>query len=226
MSLRFFGFHDSVSEGKFLWEILTQLRGLGVGRCVTKSEWMRRWPDQPSYMRIVKARPTMDRWLQEGSLWADWTFRGKHLGVYEFGTDLNRSDWVLIHKHEEKKFTENRQQMGTLNIPSTFPVPPLQQLLSKKWAEKCGGSEAAVHHKKRAPLDVCLDPNFEMYRKFIKRVEPKKMSDSIYDEIDPGVFLDLYGRMLPTKIDAWSPDPEVVQYRFSRQTFEEFEEDE
>lgn len=54
MSLRFFGFHDCASEGKFLFEILAQLKGMGVGRYVTKSEWMLKWPDQPSYLRIIK----------------------------------------------------------------------------------------------------------------------------------------------------------------------------
>uniref|UniRef100_A0A914GWV3 Uncharacterized protein n=1 Tax=Globodera rostochiensis TaxID=31243 RepID=A0A914GWV3_GLORO len=222
MSLRFFGVHDCASDGKFLWEILAQLRGLGVGRYVTKTEWTRRWPDQPSYLRIVKARPAMDRWLQEGRLWADWTFRGRHLGLFEFDSDLNRSDWILIHKHEEKNFTEDKQRMASLNIPSSFPIPPLQQLLSNKWAEKYGSDEFLS--KKRAPLDVCLDPNFEIYRKFIKRTEPTKMSDSIYDEVEPGVFLDLYGQMLPTKIDSWSPEPQLTFYRFARQTFEQFDE--
>ena len=37
MSLRFIGNQDFVSNGKFLWEILTQLKNLGVGRYVTVS---------------------------------------------------------------------------------------------------------------------------------------------------------------------------------------------
>lgn len=52
--IKFIGNYDVSAEGKFLWEILCQLRSLGVGRIVTKNEWMRKWPKQPSYLRIVK----------------------------------------------------------------------------------------------------------------------------------------------------------------------------
>jgi hypothetical protein len=68
----------------------------------------------------------MDRWLKNGQLWAEWTFRGRNIGVYEFDRNLNRSDWVLIHRHEEKKFTENNKKMPLLEIPASLPVPPLQ----------------------------------------------------------------------------------------------------
>lgn len=60
MSIRFFGIHDYAREGKFLWEILTQLRGMGVGRYVTKTEWMRKWPDELSYLKIIKAGSGLD----------------------------------------------------------------------------------------------------------------------------------------------------------------------
>lgn len=33
----------------------------------------------------------MDRWLLHGRIWADWTYRGINLGLYEFSTDLARS---------------------------------------------------------------------------------------------------------------------------------------
>lgn len=68
----------------------------------------------------------MDRWLSGGTVWAEWTFRGRALGVYEFDKNLNRADWILIHKHEEKKFLDNPKKMQMLEIPSTIPVPPLQ----------------------------------------------------------------------------------------------------
>ena len=110
MAYRYVGNYDVTAEGKFLWEILCQLRNFGTGRVVTKNEWHRKWPEQPSYLRVIRvsitfvllltiqARPGMDRWLFSGKLWAEWTYRGKNLGVYEFSKDLNRSDWKLVHR--------------------------------------------------------------------------------------------------------------------------------
>lgn len=67
----------------------------------------------------------MDRWLHKGRLWAEWTYRGHNLGVYEFDRDLDRSDWKLIHKHEEKEFIQIKNKMPPIDIPDTFPLPPL-----------------------------------------------------------------------------------------------------
>jgi hypothetical protein len=53
-NIRYLGHYDVASEGKILWEILCQLKGLGVGRYVTKTEWDLKWPDEPSYLKIVK----------------------------------------------------------------------------------------------------------------------------------------------------------------------------
>lgn len=58
-NLRYIGNYDINAEGKFLWEILCQLRNLGRGRIVTKNEWIRKWPKQPSYLKIVKVRTEM-----------------------------------------------------------------------------------------------------------------------------------------------------------------------
>jgi hypothetical protein len=68
----------------------------------------------------------MDRWLHLGTVWAEWTFRGCNLGIYEFSTDLNRTDWKLIHRHEEAKMLENSNKMGFIDLPDSFPLPPLQ----------------------------------------------------------------------------------------------------
>jgi hypothetical protein len=51
--IRYTGHYDFANEGKFLWEILCQLRNFGIGRYVTKNEWRRKFPDQPSYLKIV-----------------------------------------------------------------------------------------------------------------------------------------------------------------------------
>ncbi|WKY02409.1 hypothetical protein Q1695_016008 [Nippostrongylus brasiliensis] len=212
-AIRFVGNYDVNAQGKFLWEILCQLRKLGVGRVVTKNEWARKWPNQPSYIKIVRAQPAMDRWLFGGKVWGHWTFRGRDLGVYEFANDLNRSDWRLIHKHEEQKFMECKQPMGDIVLPKSFPIPPLQELLSKRAAEKAGVTPQEGHL--RAPLKLCIDPEFHMLTSFIKQKEPKETSTSIYDEVDPKVLLDLYGDELPVKVEAWNVGPASFTPRFS-----------
>ncbi|KHJ81611.1 hypothetical protein OESDEN_18700 [Oesophagostomum dentatum] len=98
----------------------------------------------------------MDRWLFGGKVWGEWTYRGRDLGIYEFSHDLNRSDWRLIHKHEEKEFTHCKEQMKEITLPNSFPIPPLQNLLAKKACEKAG--VPFREEQKRAPLRLCIDP--------------------------------------------------------------------
>ncbi|KAI6228905.1 CTP synthase [Aphelenchoides fujianensis] len=213
-TIRYIGNYDVAAEGKILWEILCQLRGLGVGRYVRKTEWDLKWPGQPSYLKIVKARPEMDRWLHRGTLWAEWTFRGRHLGVYRFTHDLNRPDWKLVHRHDEAALLKTPEggQMGEINLPDSFPLPPLQVLTAKRYAEKAG--QPWDERNERAPLDVCLDPQFHVYRPFIRQSPPARRSTSIYDECDPETFLQWYGDVLPPKISWWAVGPAEFQPRF------------
>lgn len=53
-NIRFVGHHDFTSQGKFIWEIICQLRNMGTGRYVTKNEWLTKWPNEPSYLKIIK----------------------------------------------------------------------------------------------------------------------------------------------------------------------------
>jgi hypothetical protein len=68
----------------------------------------------------------MDRWLLRGKVWAEWTFRGHKFGTFEFSNDLYRTDWKLVHKHEEKAMLENTNKMDLIDLPDSFPIPPLQ----------------------------------------------------------------------------------------------------
>uniref|UniRef100_A0AC34QPF0 28S ribosomal protein S34, mitochondrial n=1 Tax=Panagrolaimus sp. JU765 TaxID=591449 RepID=A0AC34QPF0_9BILA len=212
--IRFVGNHDFSSQGKFMWEILCQLRNMGIGRYVTKTEWLQKWPNEPSYLKIIKARPGMDRWMHTGKLWAEWTFRGQKLGIYEFSKDLNRSDWKLIHKHEEKQFLDNPNKMKDIVFPDSIPLPPLQIQLSKKDAVKNG--QQWSEDKERIPLELSIDPQFEMLKPFIKQVPPQRKSKSIYDEVDSESLLELYGDLLPVKLEAWGTEPAKLRKRFAQ----------
>ncbi|GMS87722.1 hypothetical protein PENTCL1PPCAC_9897, partial [Pristionchus entomophagus] len=210
--MRFVGNYDVNAEGKFLFEILAQLRGFGVGRMVTKTEWNRKWPNQPSYIVIKAVEPEMDRWLSRGTLWADWTYRGKQLGTYEFKHDLNRSDWRLIHRHEEKDFSACASPMKTVPFPDSFPLPPLQVLMAKQAAAKRGDDPATV--PTRARLQLCVDPELQMVQKMFRQYPPATKSASIYDEVDKEALLDLYGKELPVKVEAWNVGPAGLSTRF------------
>ncbi|KAL6725319.1 hypothetical protein Aduo_007380 [Ancylostoma duodenale] len=85
--------------------------------------------------------------------------------------------------------------------------------MTKKACEKAG--IPFREEMKRAPLKLCIDPEFDMLTPFIKQAEPEKKGTSIYEEVDPKVFLDLYGKELPVKVEAWNVGPASFTPRFS-----------
>ncbi|CAJ0567521.1 unnamed protein product, partial [Mesorhabditis spiculigera] len=212
--IRFIGHPDVNAEGKYLWEILAQLRKFGVGRVVTKSEWGRKWPDQPSFLKIARVAPTMDRWLFGGKMWAEWTFRGRNLGIYEFGQDLNRADWKLIHRHEEQAFTNcDHRQMPEVDLPDSFPLPPLQVHLMKRISAARGKEWPAEHS--RMALHLSVDPELAHMSPIVKQVTPARKGKSLYDEVDPAKILDFYGKELPFRVEAWATEPAAFSLPFT-----------
>ncbi|VDO75949.1 unnamed protein product [Onchocerca flexuosa] len=107
----------------------------------------------------------MDRWLLRGKLWADWTYRGINLGLYEFSTDLARSDWRLIHKHEEAEFMKCENPMKPIEYPKTMPLPPYLRAV-------CENGDVIGMEEKRINLDLCLDPQFNMIKHLFKQIQP------------------------------------------------------
>lgn len=90
------------------------------------------------------------KWLWRGKVYADWTYRGdsstelcciagqldqffcitgKPLGTYLFSKQLDRSDWKLIHKHEENDFCKCENPFTVRRIPTEIPLPPLQRFI-------------------------------------------------------------------------------------------------
>ncbi|CAI4228062.1 unnamed protein product [Auanema sp. JU1783] len=211
--IRFVGNFDIASEGKFLWEVLCQLRKFGVGRIVTKNEWARKWPGQPSYMKVVKVQPTMDRWLFGGKVWAEWVYRGQNLGIYEFSKDLNRSDWRLIHKHEEETFAKSKTPMKEVVFPDSMPIPPLQVHFMKMNALK--NKESVENVPLRTSLSLCVDPELEMAKKFFVQKPVANPGKSVYEEADKSSLLDLYGSEIPVKVESWNVGPAKFTPKFS-----------
>ena len=56
--------------------------------------------------------------------------------------------------------------------------------------------------------------NFEIYKKFIKQTSPKTQSASVYNEVNPETYLDFYGKLLPTKVEAWNAGPAEYRQKF------------
>ncbi|KJH50987.1 hypothetical protein DICVIV_02845 [Dictyocaulus viviparus] len=109
-------------------------------------------------------------------------------------------------------------------------------LFTKRLCSKTGAKYS--HEMSRAPLIICIDPEFSMLNRFFKQAEPERKSTSIYDEVDSNALLDLYGNELPVKVscfyfylclkldgignynfikvEAWNVGPAVFKPRFSR----------
>ncbi|TKR86841.1 hypothetical protein L596_011352 [Steinernema carpocapsae] len=113
----------------------------------------------------------------------------------------------------------SHKQDGGDHVPSSFPVPPLQVLLAKKYAQKSG--EMWNKADERAPLKLSVDPEHELLAPFIKKGEPLKKGNSIYEEVDPQTYLSLYGAKLPTKIEAWNVGPAEFKPRFTPETLQQ-----
>lgn len=82
-------------------QILGQLKNFGANRLVTKTEWMLRWPDQPSYLKIRKVIPEMDR---VSLLYLGDEYFGSHIVYITYIYSLN----VLV--------ALARQSLGRLDI--------------------------------------------------------------------------------------------------------------
>ena len=59
-----------------------------------------------------------------------------------------------------------------------------------------------------------VDPQHEFLRSFMRQIEPEKKGKSIYDEIRPEVYLDMYGELLPRRIEAWAIGPAKETFIF------------
>jgi len=202
--LSYIGNYNVLADGKILFEILTQLRNFGIGRIVTKNEWMRRWPAQPSYLVIRKVEPKMDRWLARGKVLADWIYRGKPLGIYAFDKEIDHSDWRLVHKHEEEQFRRCENPFVERRVPSQVPLSPLERFL---WQEKQKKQGQESPEPPMLPLELVVDEEHEVLKPFTKmstEINPKS-TGSIYD-VDPEIYFDLYGEELPTKVEKWVCD--------------------
>lgn len=126
--------------GRRLWEIVSHLKNFGEGRMVIRSRFQRY--KEPCFYRIVSAKPEMDTGRphmdednMKGKILVEQVFRGKNYGVIDISRVAYKTDFRLIHKHEEAKYLqayENCTPPETKIFPPTVEMPPLLKILAER----------------------------------------------------------------------------------------------
>ncbi|XP_018329822.1 uncharacterized protein LOC108740116 [Agrilus planipennis] len=131
-------------KGKTLWEIVGNLKNYGIGRYIKRNVF-ERYPE-PSFMKIVKVETlpspleaSMDD-LRKVKVWVEKTFRGRKFpDVVPLKSATYKSDYVLIPKDEEKKYSDLKlEPIPEKILPRTTNFPPLLKELIYRDAEVKG----------------------------------------------------------------------------------------
>jgi len=120
--------------GKTAWEILCNLKNLGVGRYLLRNSW-KKFPE-PSFLKVVKVEPMMDPKNSKGTFWCEEVYRSvrspKPLAITE---ESSLPDFELVHKHDEKRLCTVDKERPIQVLPRTIPLPPLLKDSEKLGAE-------------------------------------------------------------------------------------------
>ncbi|KAK3861704.1 hypothetical protein Pcinc_032363 [Petrolisthes cinctipes] len=126
--------------GRRLWEIVGHLKDFGAGRMVVRSRF-ERYPE-PCFFRIVSAepdfdtgRPHKDEDNMNGKVLVEKIFRGKNYGVIDISESAYKTDYRLIHKHEEAKYLHALETCPPRQInilPRTVEMPPLLKMVAER----------------------------------------------------------------------------------------------
>ncbi|XP_059054089.1 uncharacterized protein LOC131848298 [Achroia grisella] len=127
-------------KGKTLWEIVGNLKNMGVGRVIVRSVF-ERYPE-PSFMKIVKVETCPDEERRRVRIWVEKTFRGKKLpNLTEIYRTSYKPDYKLIPKDEEEILfasVDKVQKPSEVILPNTIEMPPLMRKFIVKDHEKKG----------------------------------------------------------------------------------------
>ncbi|XP_041363830.1 28S ribosomal protein S34, mitochondrial-like [Gigantopelta aegis] len=136
MPIRYVG-RQPFFRGKTLHEIARNLKNLGVGRVVARSNLLR-YPEK-SFYRLTKVIPDMtDATLRQCTAWGLKTFRGEELGEFRIDSG-HKADWILIPKDEEESFcTIDAKHEKKSDIPQFVQFPPLLKALVQQEMEAQG----------------------------------------------------------------------------------------
>ncbi|XP_067940141.1 small ribosomal subunit protein mS34-like [Watersipora subatra] len=125
-------------KGKFLFHLLCNLNGSGVGRMVVRKSFNERYKE-PSYYIIKKSCPDYtSEDLKAGYILAKQVFRGKVLGEEKRINSGFKPDWELVPKSEEQKYLENTLVYESREAPVSMDMPPLLRRLVTDRCRKQG----------------------------------------------------------------------------------------
>ncbi|XP_037784309.1 uncharacterized protein LOC119580304 [Penaeus monodon] len=151
--------------GKRLWEILCSLQDFGVGRMVVRSRF-ERYPEV-CYYRIVTAKPQMDNGRphmdednMRGRVTAEQIFRGKNMGIVDISKASYKTDFRLIHKHEEAKYLQKAKESSPCDVrifPQTMDMPPLLKLFAEREGHSATTLKVNLNSKKHNNCRIAKD---------------------------------------------------------------------
>jgi len=113
------------------------LKDFGKGRLVTRNAITAKFPEVPSFFRIVSVHPHMMQYKEadfRGNIFVEEIFCGrKRSAIIDIGADLaGNADFRLVHKSEEgellrkvEQFLANPENHKPVIRPRTTPLPPV-----------------------------------------------------------------------------------------------------
>ncbi|XP_022901944.2 small ribosomal subunit protein mS34 [Onthophagus taurus] len=131
MPYKYFG-KTTTFRGKTLWEILGNLKNLGIGRVIVRSAF-EKYPE-PSFIKIVKVEtlpspkePSIDN-VRKVKVLVEKTFRGvKSPNLATIESSSYKTDYRLLSKDEEAEYCkiEKKPEVQMKILPRTMALPPL-----------------------------------------------------------------------------------------------------
>jgi len=140
--------------GKSLWELLCNLKDLGVGRVVMRTKDNRRFPER-SWFTVLRVRPEMDPDNRHGTVTVRKVWRGQEIaGEFALSRTTARTDYQLIPRHEEAQFCQlspERAAQAVRLLPASLPKPPLLLQLERQWhaSSEVSATMPAVYRNNR-----------------------------------------------------------------------------
>lgn len=126
MPFKYFG-RTTDFKGKTVWEIIGNLKNLGVGRIIARSMF-ERYPE-PSYLKIIKVETLPNEENRKVKIWVEKTFRGKKAPkLVEMCSVTYKTDFKLIPKDEEASYCQRKGvEIKSVEriLPNAIPFPPL-----------------------------------------------------------------------------------------------------
>lgn len=150
-------------KGKTLWEILGNLKNFGVGRIVVRNRFQRY--SEPCYIKILKVaalpQPTEPNMNRKVIVLVENVFRGEKSPTLEtMEGSTYKTDYILIPKDEEKKYTDFTATVTKKIVPKTMNFPPLLEKLIMRQQKAAGLS---IDKKPMLNIDYNLT-GFKRYR--------------------------------------------------------------